>query len=74
MLETLLCSQLFQAENPHCLRAGKLNERFDEEDGGVTHVDRLSRRYNALKFTAPDSNNGYSSYSAASTLSQDMHD
>jgi len=41
------------AENPHCLKAGALNEHHDEDEGGVVQADRLPTKYNALDFSAP---------------------
>ncbi len=35
MYETMLCSTIFNAENPHCLKAGALNDMNDEDDGGL---------------------------------------
>jgi len=54
MYQTLLCAQLLNAENPHCLQAGALNEQYDEEEGGVVQANRLPLRHNALVFRAPD--------------------
>ena len=54
MYQTLLCTQLLGAENPHCLKSGAFNEQHDEEDGGVLQANRLSLKYNALDFRAPD--------------------
>lgn len=49
----MLCSQMFGVENPHCLKAGALNEMHDEDEGGLVHANRLPTKYNALNFTAP---------------------
>jgi len=54
MFQTLLLSQLFKAENPHCLKQGALNDMQDEDEGGLVHADRLPLRYNALDFRCPD--------------------
>lgn len=53
MYQTLLCAQLLNAENPHCLKAGAFNDQYDEEEGGVVQANRLPTKYNALDFTAP---------------------
>jgi len=57
MYQTLLCAQLLNAENPHCLKAGALNEQHDEDEGGVVQANRLSLKHNALIFRAPDQSN-----------------
>ena len=58
MFQALLCSQLLKAENPHCLKAGALNDMYDEDEGGLVQADRLPLKYNALDFRCPDSNTG----------------
>ena len=56
MYQTLLCAQLLNAENPHCLKAGALNDQYDEDEGGVVQANRLPTKYNALDFSAPSAN------------------
>ena len=56
MYQTLLCAQLLNAENPHCLKAGALNDQYDEDEGGVVQANRLPTKYNALDFSAPIDN------------------
>ena len=54
MFQALLCSQLLKAENPHCLKAGALNDMYDEDEGGLVQADRLPLKYNALDFRCPE--------------------
>ena len=54
MYQTLLAVNMLDAENPHCLRQGALNDQQDEEEGGLIHANRLPLRHNALAFTLPD--------------------
>lgn len=60
MFQALLCSQLLKAENPHCLKAGALNDMHDEDEGGLVQADRLPLKYNALDFRCPEPNMGIS--------------
>ena len=74
MYQTLLCAQLLNAENPHCLKAGALNDQYDEDEGGVVQSNRLPTKYNALDFSAPIVDNTqlvYSNGHAAATYEPD---
>ena len=53
MYQTLLATQLLNAENPHCLRQGALNDYHDEDDGGLLKANQLPHKYNALDFRVP---------------------
>jgi len=41
MYEVLLCQTMLSAKNPHCLKAGALNDMHDEDEGGLLYADRL---------------------------------
>ena len=56
MFQSMLCSQLLKAKNPHCLKAGALNDMQDEDEGGLLQAERLPLQYNALNFRAPSAN------------------
>ena len=54
MYQTLLSSQLLHVADPHCLESGALNDDQTEPEGGLLRADRLSTKYNALDFRAPE--------------------
>ena len=71
MYETLLCTQLLGAKNPHCLKAGAHNDTQDEDEGGVVYADRLPNQYNALDFRAPDKTTTFYGNSQQSLFASD---
>ena len=50
IFQTLLCSQLLQAENPHILSNGALNDQTEVDDEFLHHSRLLTTQYNALDF------------------------
>ena len=50
IFQTLLCSQLLHAENPHILSNGALNDQTEVDDEFLHHSRLLTTQYNALDF------------------------
>ena len=50
IFQTLLCSQLLKAENPHILSNGALNDQTEVDDEFLHHSRLLTTQYNALDF------------------------
>ena len=47
MYQTLLCAQLLNAENPHCLKAGALNDQYDEDERRFTEF--MQKEYERIR-------------------------
>ena len=50
IFQTLLCSQLLKAKNPHILSNGALNDQTEVDDDFLHSSRLLTTQYNALDF------------------------